>query len=61
MTIAQIAYIASGYETLMAERMHQACVAAAVRLGLLDQTRAEYEWLKRSSWYRAQMLGGAYA
>lgn len=61
MTIAQIAYIASGYETLMAERTHEACVRKAVRLGVLDETMDEYRRLLGSARYRARVLGGAYA
>ena len=61
MTIAQIAYIAAGYETLMAERMHEACIRTALRLGILDATMGEFEKLCKSAAYRAEVLGGSYA
>lgn len=59
-TIAQIAYVASRYQTLMASKTHSACVYAAVRLGVLDEMAAEYERLRRSARYRAVVLGDAY-
>ena len=60
MTIAQIAYIASGYHTLIAERTHEACVDAAKRLGVLEEAMREYEHLRKNANYRAKVLGGAY-
>lgn len=61
MTIAQIAYIASCHDTLIAMVTHMACVDAARRDGVLGEMEYEYERLCRSARYRASRLGAAYA